>query len=373
MTDVLHMGRLLSGRKDASNRKINMKTIVKALQNYILENEIRIMEVCGTHTREFFKTGVKDIFPDGLSLVDGPGCPVCVTPNEYLDRAIEIGKSYNVILTTFGDMMKVPSSYSSLMSEKATGMEIDICYSPTDALKIAINQPDKEIIFLSLGFETTSPAEASIIMQAKSRNIKNFSLLCGNKITVPAVRTLLDSGEANIDGFILPGHVSSIIGSDAWNFIASEYKKPGVVAGFEAEDLVKATLIILDLITNKNAIITNEYIRAVRNQGNLKAMEIMHAVFEQADSNWRGIGIISSSGLYLKDNYADFDAAKRFPVDLPPVREHAGCKCGELLKGLIIPTDCPLFGKACSPESPVGPCMVSSEGPCSAYYFYRKE
>jgi hydrogenase expression/formation protein HypD len=349
-----------------------MKEIAQALQNYNLEREIKIMEVCGTHTREFFKTGVKDIFPKGLSLVDGPGCPVCITPNEYLDRAIEIGKKYNVILTTFGDMLKVPSSYSSLLSEKASGMEIEICYSPVTALEMAVGNPDKEIIFLSLGFETTAPAEASTVMQAKKRNIKNFSLLCGNKVTVPAVKALLESGEAKIDGFILPGHVSAVIGSDAWKFIAEKYKKPGVVAGFEADDLIKATMIILDLIKNKNAIIINEYTRAVKNKGNMKALEIMFSVFNRADSNWRGIGTIPDSGLFLRDEYTDFDAAKKFPVVLPPVREHPECRCGELLKGLITPTDCRLFGKSCSPEHAVGPCMVSNEGPCSAYYLYGK-
>ena len=347
-----------------------IREIAGRLKNFKLEKEVRIMEVCGTHTREFFRTGVKDMFPDGLSLVDGPGCPVCVTPNEYLDRAIEIGKKYSAVLATFGDMIKVPSSYTSLAKEKAEGMQIEICYSPTDALNIAEEQPGKEIIFLSLGFETTAPAEAVTVKQAKSRNIKNFSLLCGNKITIPAVKAMLEAGEAKIDGFILPGHVSAITGADAWKFIPDEYSKPCVVAGFEDHDLVKATITILDLVLKNKCVVSNEYTRAVKNSGNVKAQEIMHEVFEKIDSSWRGIGNIPESGLALRDEYADFDAEKKYPVDVPPSKEHPGCRCGELLRGLISPEECPLFGKACLPEHAVGPCMVSSEGPCSAYYLY---
>lgn len=343
--------------------------IAKAFKNYKLKKNISIMEVCGTHTREFFRTGVKDIFPEGLSLVDGPGCPVCVTPNEFLDRAIEIGKQYDVVLCTFGDMIKVPSSYSSLGKEKSEGMHIEICYSPADALEIA-EQTGKETIFLSLGFETTAPSEAAVVLAAKERNLKNFSLLCGNKITVPAVKALLDLGEANIDGFILPGHVSAVIGADAWKFVADEYHKPCVVAGFEDHDLIKATVKLIKLIEENNSIVANEYTRAVKDRGNPKAMEIMNSVFRPIDTNWRGIGVIPGSGLTLKDKFSEFDAEKKFPVNPPEVKEHPGCKCGELLRGLIIPTDCPLFGKACVPEHPVGPCMVSSEGPCSAYYMY---
>lgn len=349
---------------------IEIREIAHRLKNFKLEREIRIMEVCGTHTREFFRTGVKDMFPEGLRLVDGPGCPVCVTPNKYLDRAIEIGKKYGAVLATFGDMIKVPSSYSSLAKEKAEGMQIEICYSPADALNIAEEQSGKEIIFLSLGFETTAPAEAITVKQAKRRNIKNFFLLCGNKITIPAVKALLDAGDAKIDGFILPGHVSAITGVEAWKFIPKNYSKPCVVSGFEDHDLVKATITILDFVLGNKCVVANEYTRVVKSAGNIKAQEIIHEVFVSVDSIWRGIGNIPGSGLALRSEYADFDAEKKFPVDVPPAREHAGCRCGELLRGLISPEDCPLFGKACLPEHAVGPCMVSSEGPCSAYYLY---
>lgn len=349
-----------------------LKELADRLKGYRLSRKISIMEVCGTHTREFFRTGVKGIFPEGLSLVDGPGCPVCVTPNDFLDRAIEIGKRYNPVIATFGDMIHVPSSYSSLGREKAGGMRIEIVYSPSDALEMAEQNPDTEVIFLSLGFETTAPSEAVTVKQAMNRNIRNFSLLSGNKITVPAVSVLLNAREVNIDGFILPGHVSAIIGADAWKFVADVYHKPGVVAGFEDHDLILGTLLLLDLITKGKNEISNGYGRAVKSEGNLRAMEIMYEVFQRSDSNWRGIGVIPGSGLALREIYADFDAVRKFPVTPPEPKEHPGCRCGELLRGIIIPTECPLFDRGCSPEHPLGPCMVSSEGPCSAYYRYGR-
>ncbi|TAL38057.1 MAG: hydrogenase formation protein HypD [Spirochaetes bacterium] len=353
-----------------------MKSLKEMADNFsarVLTRDVRIMEVCGTHTTEFFRTGVKDIFPERLYLVDGPGCPVCVTQNEYLDRAIEIGKVHGVVIATFGDMIKVPSSYSSLGREKAEGMRVEVVYSPVDAVDIAAENPGIQVMFLSVGFETTAPAEAIAVQNAKERGVANFSILCGNKVTVPAVRALLDAKEVNIDGFILPGHVSAIIGVNAWRFIADEYGKPCVVVGFENHDLVKGTQMLLDLIESGEPAILNEYTRVVRDQGNLKAQEIMRDVFRVVDTEWRGIGTIPGSGLVLKDEFAEFDALKKFPVTPPPPREHPGCRCGDLLRGLIIPTDCPLFGKACTPERAVGPCMVSTEGPCSAYYKYGRK
>ncbi len=344
----------------------------RELQEYSLTREIRIMEVCGTHTTEFFRTGVKDMFPANLYLIDGPGCPVCVTPNEYLDTAIEMGKRYNPVITTFGDMIRVPSSYSSLGREKSSGMAVEVVYSPIDAVDMAKKNPDREVIFLSIGFETTAPAEAIAVREAKKQNIKNFTILPGNKLAVPAVKALLDSREVRIDGFILPGHVSAIIGVKAWSFIAETYHRPGVVAGFENHDLISGTLMLMKLVENGSAEILNEYTRVVKDAGNERAREIMYDVFEPAESAWRGLGVIPASGLEIRDEYADFDASRKFPVSPPPPKEHRGCRCGELLCGIIIPTECPLFGKACSPEMPVGPCMVSSEGPCSAYYKYGR-
>lgn len=330
------------------------------------------MEVCGTHTTEFFRTGVKDLFPENLRLIDGPGCPVCVTPNEYLDRAIEIGRVHAPLIATFGDMIKVPSSYSSLGRERAEGMAVAVVYSPLDAVELAAGDPSREVVFLSVGFETTAPTEAAAVLEAARRNIKNFSILPGNKLTVPAVRTLLEAKEVKIDGFILPGHVSAIIGVEAWRFIPDEYGRPAVVAGFENHDLLKGTLALLELIKKNSPSLQNCYTRVVRGQGNPKAREIMFEVFEPADSIWRGIGTIPGSGLVLREAYRSFDAARRFPVTPPNPREHVGCRCGELLRGLIMPTDCPIFGKACAPEHPVGPCMVSTEGPCAAYHKYGR-
>lgn len=350
-----------------------VKKLAGVLKNKKLPHEIRIMEVCGTHTAEFFKTGVKDLFPEKLTLIDGPGCPVCVTPNSYLDLAIEIAGKYNAVLATFGDMIKVPSSYSSLAKEKAEGMDIRIVYSPLDALRMAEENPDREIIFLSVGFETTAPSEAIIIMEAEKKGLTNFSILSGNKLTPPAVDALLSADEVQIDGFIIPGHVSAVIGSEPWNFIAEKYNKPGVVAGFEAQDLIIGVLALIDLLEKKEARITNEYRSVVKDKGNPNAVKIMDTVFERCPEVWRGLGEIPGSGLRIKKEYSAYDAARKFPATPPPVKEHAGCRCGDLLRGVIIPPQCPLFDKVCSPENAVGPCMVSSEGPCSAYYKYWRK
>lgn len=349
-----------------------VKKLADVLKNRKLSDEIRIMEVCGTHTAEFFKTGVKDLFPENLTLIDGPGCPVCVTPNSYLDLAIEIAKKYNTILATFGDMIKVPSSYSSLAKEKADGMDIRIVYSPLDALRMAEENPGREVIFLSVGFETTAPSEAIIIMEAEKKGIKNFSVLSGNKLTPPAVDALLSADEVKIDGFIVPGHVSAIIGREPWDFIATKYNKPGTVAGFEAHDLITGVLSLIDLIEKKDIKITNEYKTVVKENGNPHALKIIDTVFERCSEVWRGLGELPGSGLRIREKFSMYDAKKKFPANPPPVKEHAGCRCGDLLRGIIIPPECPMFDKVCSPENAIGPCMVSSEGPCSAYYKYWK-
>lgn len=349
---------------------MNNNKLINKLKSITLKKEIRIMEVCGTHTTEFFKTGVKDLFPPGLKLVDGPGCPVCVTPNEYLDRAIEIGKKYNTIITTFGDMIKVPSSYSSLSAERAAGMDVTVVYSPMDALLIAEKFPNRQVVFISVGFETTAPTEAVTILEARKRNITNFSLLAGNKLTPPAVQALLDADEVHIDGFILPGHVSAIIGVKGWRHIPVSYKKPCVIAGFETHDLIRSTLLLLGLITDNHNDILNGYSRVVTEDGNQRALEVLQQVFTIAESNWRGIGPIPKSGLSLHDKFSDFDAQKKFPVSPPEPKEHRACRCGELLRGIISPPECSLFSTTCTPEHPIGPCMVSTEGPCAAYYKY---
>lgn len=347
-----------------------LKEYAKKLRSIDLQERVNIMEVCGTHTVQFFHTGVKDIFPGNLNLIDGPGCPVCVTTNDYLDRAIEIAREHDVIISTFGDMMRVPSSYSSLQKEKAEGLHIEIVYSPLDALTLAKKNPGKEVMFLSVGFETTIPTEAVCVKKAKEENIKNFSLLVGNKLTPPAVAALLEAEDVKLDGFILPGHVSTITGVKGWRFVVDKYKKACVVAGFNSKDLLIGTIALVNLIKKGKIEIINEYKEVVKEEGNIRAQEIMDEIFEPDDAGWRGIGVIPGSGLKLREEYAGFDSAKKFPVTLPPVKEPKGCRCGEILRGLISPPECPLFAKSCTPANPVGACMVSTEGSCAAYYKY---
>lgn len=342
------------------------------LKNYKLKKPLNIMEVCGTHTVAFFHTGVKDIFPEGLNLIDGPGCPVCVTANGYLDRAIEIQKEHGVVLATFGDMIKVPASYTSLQKLKSEGARVEIVYSPMDALEIAKREKEKEVVFLSVGFETTIPTEAVTLKKAVEENIDNFSILTGNKLTPPAVDALLSLGEVNIEGFILPGHVSIITGSDSWQFLAGKYNKPSVISGFEPRDLIMGTLRLIQLIENGEIIVDNLYKEVVSEGGNSIALGFIDELFDVTDAKWRGIGIIPGSGLKLKDKYSRYDAEKKFPVNIPEEVENKSCRCGEILRGLITPPECPLFGTVCTPREPVGACMVSFEGSCSAYYKYRK-
>ncbi len=341
------------------------------LKTFPLGRDVNIMEVCGTHTTEFFRSGVKDIFPPRLTLVDGPGCPVCVTPNDYLDRAVEIARRHRAIITTFGDMMRVPSSYTSLLKEKAEGVDVRIVYSPMDALSIARQNKDREVVFLSVGFETTVPTEAVAVKQAKLEGIDNFSILAGNKLTPPAVHALLQAEEVKIDGFILPGHVSVITGIKTWRFIADTFGKPCVIAGFGNRDLLMGTLLLLDLIEKQQPVIMNEYTQAVTEEGNTRAQEVMAEIFELHEAKWRGIGPIPGSGLKIRKEYEAYDAQMKFPVKMPPLKEAKGCRCGEVLRGVISPLECPLFGKACTPQTPVGACMVSTEGSCAAFYKYK--
>ena len=351
---------------------------IKAFAKIIKEDAIKlkypinIMEVCGTHTVAFFHTGVKDIFPDMLNLVDGPGCPVCVTANGYLDRAIEIQKKHNVILATFGDMIKVPASYSSLQKLRSEGGKIEVVYSPMDALEIAKENSNVEVVFLSVGFETTTPTEAVTVKRAIDEHVRNFSILTGNKLTPPAVEALLMSEEVKIDGFILPGHVSIITGSDRWGFLAKKFNKPAVISGFESSDLIMGSLRLLQMIIEEEISVENLYKEVVTNEGNTLAIELIDELFDTVDANWRGIGVIPKSGLKLKDKYSEFDAEKKFQVEVPKEIEDKRCRCGEVLRGLITPPKCPLFANICTPREPVGACMVSFEGACSAYYKYRK-
>lgn len=334
-------------------------------------NNINIMEVCGTHTMEIFKFGIKNLYEHNLNLISGPGCPVCVTDNRYLDTAIEISRLQDVVITTFGDMMRVPGSRSSLQQEKASGRKIKIVYSPLDALNLAEQNPDQKVVFLGVGFETTAPAIAATIKMASEKGIKNFFVLAAHKTMPRAMEALLSSDQLNIDGFICPGHVTAITGIHIYDFIPNKFGVPCVVSGFEPLDIVRSIDLICMQLKNNQALVQNSYTRVVKENGNVQARKIMEEVFEDCDAAWRGIGVIPGSGLCIRESYSEFDAARVFPAEIPDPIDPKGCRCGEVLTGAITPLDCPLFKKSCTPENPVGSCMVSSEGTCAAYYKYH--
>ena len=333
---------------------------------------INIMEVCGTHTMAIARFGLKKLLPENVNLLSGPGCPVCVTPIEDIDRAIAIGKLPGVILTTFGDMLHVPGSRSSLEKERAAGADVRMVYSPVDALDIAAKNPAKQVVFLGVGFETTSPAIATTILMAQTKKIKNFSVLPMFKTVPAALHAILSMKKHNIHGFILPGHVSAIIGAKPYTFIASDFGVPGVIAGFEARDILKSIDMILSQILQKKPRIEIQYTSAVTPRGNTSAQKIIKKVFTPSDSTWRAIGVIPASGLKLRRSFDDFNALNKFSVNVPPAREPKNCDCGKILMGLAAPKKCRLFGTACTPAHAVGPCMVSSEGACAAAYKYGK-
>jgi len=330
----------------------------------------RLMEFCGGHTVAIMRNGIRQLLPPGIEMLSGPGCPVCVTANSDIDRAIALAGLPEVIITTFGDMIKVPGSHSSLQQARAAGGDIRIVYSTQDALQAARDNPHKRVVFLGVGFETTAPTIASAVLQAEKEKIGNFSVLCQLKLTPPAMRALLDLGETRLDGIICPGHVSAIIGTQPYQAYARDYGVACVVAGFEPVDILQAVEMLVRQVEDGQARVEIAYTRGVRPEGNLKACELMDNVFDTGSASWRGIGDIPQSGLKLKNKYTRYDASLQFEVEIPPAREHAGCRCGEILRGVIRPFDCGLFGQACTPENPVGPCMVSSEGSCAAYYQY---
>jgi hydrogenase expression/formation protein HypD len=328
------------------------------------------MEVCGTHTNTFFRYGLKGLLPENVHLISGPGCPVCVTDTSYIDNAISFAGLKNVIVATFGDMMKVPGSSSSLYEEKAKGHDIRVVYSTLDALKIAKDSPSKQVIFLGVGFETTAPTIAMAVLEARRININNFLIYSGHKLIPPALKQLLTDSDICIDGFILPAHVSAIIGQVAYNFL-KRFDVPGVIAGFEPLDMLQGIAMLLHQLKSQKPKIEIQYSRAVKKSGNKKAQRILERVFKVSDARWRGLGNIPRSGLKLRREFRDFDAESRFKIKRAPyIKDEKHCLCGEILKGKDTPENCKLFAKACTPESPKGPCMVSSEGSCSVYYKY---
>ena len=329
------------------------------------------MEVCGTHTVAIQRYGLRTILPPSIELVSGPGCPVCVTPVSYIDRAVALARRPDVILTTFGDLMRVPGSTSSLEKERAGGADVRVLTSPVDALDIAAKSPDRKVVFLGVGFETTAPAVALALILAQQRGIGNFVVLCGHKTMPAALRALVSSNTGvRIDGFILPGHVSAVIGSGPYKFLAREFKIPCAITGFEPVDIMQGILMLVEQLREGNPRVDIQYRRVVNPSGNPRAMRAMQTCFEPVDAEWRGIAMIPSSGLAIRREYATLDAAVQIPVQAEPTVERKGCICGLVLQGLKRPVDCPLFGTGCTPEHPVGACMVSSEGSCAATYNY---
>ncbi len=328
------------------------------------------MEFCGGHTVTIMKHGIRQLLPPTIEMLSGPGCPVCVTDNADLDKAVALAHVPGVILTTFGDMLKVPGSRSSLQEARADGADVRIVYSTLDALQIARDNPARPVVFLGIGFETTAPTVAASVLQADQEGLHNYHVLSLHKLCPPVIKALLDSGEVRLNGLICPGHVSAVIGSKAWEFISREYGIPCVVSGFEPLDVLQCVYMLVSQVEKSECKVEIAYRRGVRPEGNQRALELMDRVFEPCPARWRGMGQVAATGLRFRKTYQRFDAESAFDFDPGPTLEPKGCICGEILRAVKTPRDCQLFGKVCTPASPVGPCMVSSEGSCAAYYLY---
>jgi hydrogenase expression/formation protein HypD len=334
---------------------------------------LKLMEVCGGHTHTIFKYGIEDLLPPNIEMIHGPGCPVCVIPMGRTDDSITLALHPGVIFTTFGDMMRVPGSKTSLLDAKAAGADVRMVYSPLDALRIAKKNPDRAVVFLALGFETTAPSTAMTVLQAAKEGVENFSVFCNHITIIPALKAMLDSPDLKLDGFVGPGHVSTVIGTRCYEFVPKDYGKPLVVSGFEPLDVLQSVYMIVKQIVEGRAEIENQYSRVVSRDGNRKALEAIFEVFEPRDYfEWRGLGSIAHSGMKLRRKYAAFDAEIKFPVPGLRIADPKACQCGEILKGVKKPWECKVFGTACTPETPIGSCMVSSEGACAAYYNFGR-
>lgn len=351
-------------------RRPDLARRVVAHIHQISRKKARFMEFCGGHTVTILRHGLRQLLPPTIEMLSGPGCPVCVTANSDLDKAIALAGLPGVIVATFGDMLKVPGSRSSLQEARAQGAEVRIVYSPLDALELARQHPKQSVVFLGIGFETTAPGVAASVLQAEQEGLKNYYVLSLHKLTPPVIKALLDSGEVRLDGIVCPGHVSAVIGSRAWDFVARDYRIACAVSGFEPVDVLLAVDRLVTQVEDGTPRVEIAYKRGVQEQGNLKALELMRQVFEPGPAPWRGVGVIPESGLQFRPEYRRFDAEAAFSVDPGPTLEPKGCLCGDILRGVKTPLDCALFAKVCTPEHPIGPCMVSSEGSCSAYYLY---
>lgn len=333
---------------------------------------VRFMEVCGTHTVSICRHGIRELLPPTITLTSGPGCPVCVTATTDIDTFIKAAEIDNVIITTFGDLLRVPGSRSSLQDARAAGADIRTVYSSLDALQIARQNPGRQVIFLGVGFETTAPTVAAAILTAAQEKLRNFSVIAAHKVMPPALEALVADPDIRIDGLICPGHVSIMIGADAYEPLVARYHIPCVIAGFEPVDILSAVLMLAEQVQKGKAAVEIAYNRAVTKEGNRQAMAVMNKIFEPTDALWRGLTVIPGSGLDIRPQYDYFNARKRFAITVAEAKDPAGCACGDVLKSIKTPADCKLFGTACRPEHPIGPCMVSGEGACGAFYRYRQ-
>lgn len=337
-----------------------------------LGRPLRFMEVCGTHTVSIFRSGLRSLLPASVKHLSGPGCPVCVTHDREVAAYLELAQKNEVIIATFGDLMRVPGpNGQSLKEAQAKGARVQVVYSAHDAMQLAKNKPGDKVVFLGVGFETTAPTIAATIQMARAAQITNFYVLPFHKLVPPALRVLLEDEASAIDAFLLPGHVSTILGIEPYQFVSQEFRRPGIIGGFDPADILQSLILMTEQLITGKIKITNQYKRMVSDNGSPKARRILDDVFETGDAIWRGIGLIPQSGLNIREEYAEFDAWRAFSLSLPDVPPLKGCRCGEVLKGQISPPDCPLFGKVCTPGKPVGPCMVSTEGSCAAYYKYN--
>lgn len=359
-------------RRSASCARIAEHVAALDRRKEFAERRIAIMEVCGTHTVAIHRAGLRGLLPARLKLVSGPGCPVCVTPQSYVDVLIDLAQRPGVRVATYGDMIRVPGIETTLERAQGRGARVSIVYSVMDALDLARRNADEEVVFAGVGFETTTPPTAVAVKLARDEKVGNFSVLSAHKLIIPAMNALLSGGEVRIDGFLCPGHVSVILGSDAYRPVAERFKKPCVVAGFEPQEMLDGIERILAQLASGRAEVENAYMRAVTAAGNRAAWSLIEEVFEPADTPWRGLGTIPGSGLVFREEFAGQDAARRFGVAVTDREDDHGCRCGQVICGLIEPPECPLFAAACTPMHPIGPCMVSREGNCQAHYKYAR-
>jgi len=349
------------------------RVLLKVIEDLTGDDEFKFMEVCGGHTHTIYRHGIEHILPAGVQLIHGPGCPVCVIPMGRVDDAIAVAEHPNVIFTSFGDMMRVPGSKGTLLEAKARGADVRFVYSPLDALRIAVENPTREVVFFAVGFETTAPSTAVTVLRAKEMGVSNFRVFSNHVTIVPPLKAILDSPDLRLDGFLGPGHVSTVVGNRPYRFVPERYGKPVVTAGFEPLDILETIVMLLRQIREGRCEVENQYSRIVREEGNPRALKLLADVFVlRPHFEWRGLGFIAQSGLALRPDLSAFDAEVYYEVPGVRVADPKACQCGEVLKGVIRPWECKVFGTACTPETPIGTCMVSSEGACAAYYNFGR-